>query len=345
MNFLKPSSMNESVPMEAMKTNMSYIMNLFHTLKQVLSSIARTFSGARIALWMVFSFLFIFSVGEIRAEDVSQREIRGGAAQEVVTARPSRAIAAETGPRTLKKKQKNSDSEVINKVLDLEGIQRPSLVIQGVAIVFMSLLPFIVMILSSFVKIVVVLSLLRNALGVQQAPPNQVINGIAFLLSLYVMFPTGVKMYDAAQDVILTRTAPQEMFSADSAGYVVAVAAKAKEPLREFLKNNSSARHQRAFYRSVFRLLPEDYRNDLTPEDFMILVPAFITSQLKSAFEIGVLIYIPFFVIDLVVSNILLAMGMMMLSPVTISMPLKLFLLVMLDGWSLLIEGLVSTFR
>jgi type III secretion protein R len=229
--------------------------------------------------------------------------------------------------------------------ITLEGLERPSLVIQGGALVFMSLLPFMIMILTSFVKIVVVLSLLRSALGVQQAPPNQVINGIAFLLSLYVMFPTGVRMYDAAKDLIQSPNIPKEMLSADSAEFIIAVATKAREPMRDFLKNNSLPRHHKTFYRTVYRLLPEDYRDELKPEDFLVLVPSFITSQLKSAFEIGVLIYIPFFVIDLVVSNILLAMGMMMLSPVTISMPLKLFLLVMLDGWTLLIEGLVSTFR
>jgi type III secretion protein R len=209
----------------------------------------------------------------------------------------------------------------------------------------MSVMPFIVMILTSFVKIVVVLSLLRNALGVQQAPPNQVINGIAFLLSIYVMYPTGVKMYDAAQGVLARRNVPETLLSSDSAQYVIEVAAAAREPLRDFLRTNSLVKHQRIFFRTVYRLLPPDYQADLKPDDFMVLVPSFITTQLKSAFEIGVLIYIPFFVIDLVVSNILLAMGMMMLSPVTISMPLKLFLLVMLDGWTLLIEGLVSTFR
>jgi type III secretion protein R len=229
--------------------------------------------------------------------------------------------------------------------ITLEGLERPSLVIQGGALVFMSLLPFMIMILTSFVKIVVVLSLLRSALGVQQASPNQVINGIAFLLSLYVMFPTGVRMYDAAKDLIQSPNIPKEMLSADSAEFIIAVATKAREPMRDFLKNNSLPRHHKTFYRTVYRLLPEDYRDELKPEDFLVLVPSFITSQLKSAFEIGVLIYIPFFVIDLVVSNILLAMGMMMLSPVTISMSLKLFLLVMLDGWTLLIEGLVSTFR
>ena len=208
----------------------------------------------------------------------------------------------------------------------------------------LSMMPFIIMILTSFLKIVVVLSLLRTALGVQQAPPNQVLNGVAFLLSIFIMYPTGVKMYDAASVVINQHNVPDSILSPDSSSYAIEVAQAAGEPLRTFLKRNSSARHQALFFRLVYRGLPEEYRNTLKPDDFIVLVPSFITGQLKDAFEIGVLIYIPFFVIDLVTSNILLAMGMMMLSPVTISMPLKLFLLVMLDGWTMLIEGLVKTF-
>ena len=221
----------------------------------------------------------------------------------------------------------------------------PSLVTQGVALTLVSLSPFIIMILTSFMKIVIVLSLLRSALGVQQAPPNQIINGVAFMLSLFVMYPTVTKMYDAAYEVIGTRKPPDSITAPDSSAYVLEVANAAKEPLRDFLKRNSSPKHQNLFYRMAFRVLPDDYREKIKPDDFMIVMPSFITSQLKDAFEIGVLIYIPFFVIDLVTSNILLAMGMMMLSPVTISMPLKLFLLVMLDGWTILIEGLVTTFR
>jgi type III secretion protein R len=254
----------------------------------------------------------------------------------------------QTPPKKFSAAQlKQLQSEVLTpvKVGDIGPINRPSLITQGIAIVFMSMLPFLVMILSSFVKIVVVLSLLRNALGVQQAPPNQVINGIAFLLSIYVMFPTGVKMYEAAGRVMEQKQAPESLMSPESASYVLNIASAAREPLRDFLRLNSILPHQKVFFQTVYRLLPADYRDTLKPDDFLILVPAFITSQLKSAFEIGVLIYIPFFVIDLVVSNILLAMGMMMLSPVTISMPLKLFLLVMLDGWTLLIQGLVATFR
>jgi type III secretion protein R len=154
-----------------------------------------------------------------------------------------------------------------------------------------------------------------------------------------------LKMYDAAEKVINETKAPDSAVSPESAQYIVEVTNKAREPLRDFLKRNSSVKHHALFYRIAYRVLPENYRPTLKTDDFMILVPSFITSQLKEAFEIGVLIYIPFFVIDLVTSNVLLAMGMMMLSPVTISMPLKLFLLVMLDGWTLLIDGLVSTFR
>lgn len=194
-------------------------------------------------------------------------------------------------------------------------------------------------------KIVIVLSLLRNALGVQQAPPNQVINGVAFMLSLFVMYPTTLKMYDASLQVVDATKTPDSIVSPESSTYILNVAQAAIGPLKDFLKRNSLVKHQALFYRMAFRTIPESHRESLQPDDVIILVPAYITSQLKDAFEIGVLIYIPFFVIDLVTSNILLAMGMMMLSPVTISMPLKLFLLVMLDGWTLLIEGLVSTFR
>lgn len=226
-----------------------------------------------------------------------------------------------------------------------DAVKRPSLITQAVTLTILSLMPFIIMILTSFLKIVVVLSLLRSALGVQQAPPNQIINGVAFMLSLFIMYPTGIKMYEAANTVIARTQTPDSLLSPESSAYIVAVASEAREPLREFLKRNSSVNHQALFYRISYRILPEDHRAGLKPSDFMVLVPSYITSQLKDAFEIGVLIYIPFFVIDLVTSNILLAMGMMMLSPVTISMPLKLFLLVMLDGWTLLIEGLVNTFR
>lgn len=252
-------------------------------------------------------------------------------------------LFSETGPSGSIPAKPSASDEANNAIFNLP--KTPSLLSQAAALTMLSMLPFIIMILTAFVKIVVVLSLLRSALGVQQAPPNQVINGIAFLLSMYVMYPTAAKMYDAGNAVVKDMGVPESVTSKEAPTYVLTLAVAAAEPLRDFLKNNSSPAHQKSFYRIAYRVIPENHRPNLSPSDFLVLVPAFITSQLKEAFEIGVLIYIPFFVIDLVTSNILLAMGMMMLSPVTISMPLKLFLLVMLDGWSLLIEGLVNTFH
>ena len=220
----------------------------------------------------------------------------------------------------------------------------PKLITQLAVLAGLALLPFAVMLLTSYVKVVIVLSLLRSALGVQQSPPNQVLNGIALLVTVYVMFPTGVAMYEAAGDYI-KKDAPTELFTGPTATYLINVADKAKEPLRLFLQRNCVAKNITGFYQLAYRTFPDSYRKTMKPNDFIVLIPAFITSQLKTAFEIGVLIYLPFFVIDLVTSNILLAMGMMMLSPLTIALPLKLLLLVMVDGWTVIIQGLTLSFR
>ncbi len=220
----------------------------------------------------------------------------------------------------------------------------PSIVEELTAITALALLPFAVMLLTSYIKIVVVLSLLRNALGVQQSPPNQVISGVALLMTIYVMFPTVLAMYKSSEDFI-KKEPPNALFSSQSAQYLVKTIDLSKEPMREFLERNTSGKHINGFYQLAYRSFPEEFRTSLKPNDFIILIPSFITTQLKAAFEIGVLIYLPFFVIDLVTSNILLAMGMMMLSPLTIALPLKLLLIVMVDGWTLIIQGLVLSFR
>lgn len=262
---------------------------------------------------------------------------------QLFTDTPRTTTSIPVNPAQAQEKAKDAKLNLIKEEFD--NFKRPSLITMAVVLSLFSLLPFIIMILTSFMKIVIVLSLLRSALGVQQSPPNQIINGVAFMLSIFIMYPTGIKMYDAAYKTINETRAPDSLVSPESSTYIITLAQDAAEPMREFLKRNSSVAHQALFYRMAYKVLPENYRPTLKPDDIIILVPSYITSQLKDAFEIGVLIYIPFFVIDLVTSNILLAMGMMMLSPVTISMPLKLFLLVMLDGWTLLIQGLVSTFR
>lgn len=220
----------------------------------------------------------------------------------------------------------------------------PNMITMVSVLAGVALLPFAVMLLTSFVKIVIVLSLLRNALGVQQSPPNQALNGIALLMTIYVMFPTGLAMYNSAKDYI-QKEVPKELISKESAFYLVNVIEKAKEPMRNFLTRNMAASHQRNFFQLAQRSFPKEFQADLKVDDFIVLIPAFITSQIKGAFEIGVLIYLPFFVIDLVTSNILLAMGMMMLSPLTIALPLKLLLIVMTDGWTLIIQGLVLTYK
>lgn len=224
------------------------------------------------------------------------------------------------------------------------GLPSPSMVQEITAITALSLLPFAIMLLTSYIKIVIVLSLLRNALGVQQSPPNAVLSGIALLMTIYVMFPTMLAMYKSGENVI-NQARPGELFSSESAQHLVEVIDVSKEPMREFLQRNTTGKHMTSFYQLAYRSFPDEFRTSLKPNDFIILIPAFICSQLKAAFEIGVLIYLPFFVIDLVTSNILLAMGMMMLSPLTIALPLKLLLIVMVDGWTLIIQGLVLSFR
>lgn len=219
----------------------------------------------------------------------------------------------------------------------------PDISTQAIVLVGLALLPFIIMLLTSFMKIVITLSLLRSALGVQQTPPNQVINGIALILTIYVMYPTGLEMYKKGEHLL--KDTPKELFSANTAAFTVLLVEEVKEPFRDFLIRNAYQKHIDRFYQLSQKTFPAEVKGAMTPKDFIVVIPAFITSQLKAAFEVGVLIYLPFFVVDLVTSNILLAMQMMMLSPLSISLPLKLLLLVMLDGWTILVEGLVLSFK
>ncbi len=199
----------------------------------------------------------------------------------------------------------------------------------------MAVVPLIVVMTTSFVKISVVLSLVRNAMGVQQIPPNMALYGLAAILSFYIMAPIGQHMY---------RTVEAEPKATESVRGFGETVLRGADPLRKFLFQHSRPK-QRAFFMETTRKLWEpEMVAGLQEDDFIVLVPAFLVSELTAAFEIGFLLYLPFVVIDLIVSNILLAMGMMMVSPVTISLPLKLFLFVMVDGWSRLIHGLVLTY-
>jgi type III secretion protein R len=198
-----------------------------------------------------------------------------------------------------------------------------------------ALLPLLLVTMTSFLKIAIVLSLVRNALGVQQAPPNMAIYALAILLSAYVMAPIGHRIMESVAD---------EKDPTMSVKALLQVARKSAEPIREFLMANSKPSQRFFFHSTAKKLWPPELTSDSKESDLLIVTPAFVVSELTAAFEIGFLLYLPFVVIDLVISNILMAMGMMMVSPVTISLPLKLFLFVMVDGWSRLIHGLIDTY-
>jgi type III secretion protein R len=204
------------------------------------------------------------------------------------------------------------------------------------ALALMALVPTLAVVCTSFLKISVVLSLVRNALGVQQIPPNLAIYGLALIVSAYVMAPVGQDIYQRVSTIPNVAQSPERLFQAAQSG---------AEPLRGFMLKHSDARQRDFFVKTAAELWGPDLSSHLRETDFLVLVPAFMLTELTDAFQIGFLIFLPFVVIDLVVSNVLLAMGMMMVSPVMISMPLKLLLFVMADGWTRLIQGLVLTYR
>ncbi|MDR3077418.1 MAG: type III secretion system export apparatus subunit SctR [Planctomycetota bacterium] len=202
----------------------------------------------------------------------------------------------------------------------------------------LALLPFLAVMVTSYVKLVVVFSLVRNALGIQQIPPNMVMNSLAILLSLFVMAPVGKAMHAAARESGMERIR-------GAADLTPEVVEKVGAPLREFLKKHSHPSMRILFLRAAGQLWGESTGVMADPDGFFILAPAFMLTELTEAFQIGFLLYLPFIVVDLVISNILLAMGMMMVSPMTISLPFKLLLFVMINGWTRIIEGLLATYR
>jgi flagellar biosynthesis protein FliP len=286
------------------------------------------------------------------------------------------------------------------------GSNLPNPVVMVIILGTLALAPFVIIMLTSFVKISVVLSILRNALGTQSVPPSQVITGLAFVLSFFVMSPVVKQMYNDAGTIADTR----DMFSESSVKTLFELVQKGKEPLRRFLARQAHDQDRLLFIQLATRLDqsaqntqqremsdvghgqpvalvavsdsktspplldrkqsasapgPSGREGDtnesglrvpdttsastvtqprIDKNDFQILIPSFVTSQLKEAFEIGFLVFIPFVIIDMVVANVLLAMGMSMLSPSVISLPFKLLLFVLVDGWFLIVRGLVLSY-
>jgi flagellar biosynthetic protein FliP len=215
-------------------------------------------------------------------------------------------------------------------VADVNGQQTYSLSIQVLALMTaLTVLPALILSMTAFTRIVIVLAILRQALGTPQTPPNQVLIGLSLFLTLFVMTPVITRAYDEA--VVPYVAGEQTAFEAAQHAIV---------PLREFMLDQV-----RETDLALFTELSghEPYAG---PEEvpLAVLIPTFITSELKTAFQIGFLIFIPFLVIDLVVASTLMSMGMMMLSPMLISLPFKIMLFVLVDGWSLLVGTLASSF-
>ncbi len=193
----------------------------------------------------------------------------------------------------------------------------------------LTLLPSVVLMMTSFTRIIIVLSLFRMALGTQGTPPNQVLIGLALFLTLFVMSPVLDRIYSEAYIPL-----------SENKISVITALERGSEPLKEFMLKQTR-QSDLALYVRLSNSGPVESEADIT---FRILVPAFVTSELKTAFQIGFAIFIPFLIIDMVVASVLMAMGMMMLSPAMISLPFKIMLFVLVDGWQLLLGSLGQSF-
>ncbi|MDO8644502.1 MAG: type III secretion system export apparatus subunit SctR [bacterium] len=226
----------------------------------------------------------------------------------------------------------------LTQTITEQAIARPMVLL--LVLVGLSLIPFLVMMTTSFVKIAVVLALVRNAMGTQQIPPNQIITGLAMILTVYIMIPVGIQIYDISGNII-NRGSTQPVLSQTSVNLLLEGIGKGKEPVREFLKKNAHEKEKKLFFSLAKRMRTDPGRENITEDDFTVLIPSFVISELTEAFQIGFIIFLPFLVIDLVVTNVLLSLGMFQISPITISLPFKLLLFVLVDGWYLIAKGLI----
>ncbi len=202
-----------------------------------------------------------------------------------------------------------------------------------VILIGLGFLPFLAVLVTSFAKIAIVLLIVRNALGIQQTPPNIVIYGIAIILTIYISAPVAEEVFKGLQSAPELRTVEQWTAALDGAG----------EKIRTFLATHVRPGDRDFFLQSAEVIWGEGAAS-LSENDLAVLAPAFLVSELTRAFEIGFLIYLPFLAIDLIVSAILMSLGMMMVSPIMIAIPFKLFLFIAADGWTRLIQGLVLSY-
>ena len=212
-------------------------------------------------------------------------------------------------------------------------LDRPLLLVGGLALV--SLLPFAFMAVTAFLKISTVLLIVRGAIGAQGIPSSPVIMALSLVLTLLAMAPVGGRIAERAEPLLDEAERPTSELVAAAFEAVV-------EPVRDFLAANVSPREQARFLELAKRSRPETERANVASTDLVVLVPSFMVTELIEAFALGFAIYLPFLVIDLVVANVLLSLGMQMMNPTQVSLPFKLLLFVAVDGWGLLAQALVT---
>ncbi len=211
-------------------------------------------------------------------------------------------------------------------------------VVTLLAVGALAVLPFLFMATTSYVKMAVVFSILRNALGTGQVPSGTIIAGLSVILTLYVMAPVGAQIAEEAGPAAANVDPQNPLADLEALGSAVTAGAA---PLRRFLERNAGEREKTLFFDLARRSRPPDQRDAVSEDDLLVLLPAFLVTELSEAFQIGFLVFLPFLVVDLVVSNVLMSLGMHMMSPTQVSMPFKLLLFVLVDGWYLLARALV----
>ena len=229
----------------------------------------------------------------------------------------SYALAADTG------------IEAVKLVTNEDGSQSYSVTLQILALMTaLTFLPAMLMMMTSFTRIIIVFSILRQALGLQQTPSNQIVLGLSLFLTFFIMSP----VLDKVNEIAIQPYINEELAPLDAVK-------KASEPFREFMLGQTREDDIALFV----RISGVEYQS-LEDVPFTVLMPAFVTSELKTAFQIGFLLFLPFLIIDMVVASVLMAMGMMMLSPMIISLPFKIMFFVLIDGWALIMGSLAASF-
>ncbi len=218
--------------------------------------------------------------------------------------------------------------------LSVSGINEPAQFVKtiniAIILTLMALAPTLILMVTSFTRIIIVFSLLKQAMGLQQTPPSQVIVSLSLILTIFVMEPYGKKSWEEGI----------KPYMDEKIGYEEAFT-KGMKPFKEFMIKNTRESDLGLFY----RIKKEPNPKNIDDVSLTLLMPAFIVSELRTAFEIGFLIFLPFLVIDIIVASILMSLGMMMLPPVMISLPIKIIFFIIIDGWQLIIGNLAQSFK